>query len=109
KQDATHKLLRFALRHLWRSSSRLRIFFAAARVFRDLGLARLLLKSRLPGLVSERAEFALALLDNSRASLPLKNAGPENGEHLKSTVLLFQGCVGEGLFARVNKATRRVL
>src|ERR1051325_8470229 len=38
----------------------------------------------------------------------------ERGETKKSNatgenVLLFAGCVGEGLFARVNRATRRVL
>src|SRR5262245_36920354 len=109
KQNGTHKLLRFALRHLWPSPFRLRLFFGAARVFRDLGLARLLLKSNLPRLVSRRAEFALALLDSSRASLPAKNAGPEKTGRRGAPVMLFQGCVGEGLFARVNRATERVL
>ena len=109
KQNGTHKLLRFALGHLWPSPFRLRLFFGAARVFRDLGLARLLLKSNLPRLVSRRAEFALALLDSSRASLPATNAGPEKTGRRGAPVMLFQGCVGEGLFARVNRATERVL
>jgi len=74
--------------------------FGAARVFRDLGLARLMLKSGL-------MRFPMALLESSR---------PIFKEHAKDqiqtdgdAVLLFKGCVGEGLFARVNRATRRVL
>src|SRR5262245_52266050 len=109
KQNLTHKTLRFALGHLWQSPSRLRLFFTAARVFRDLGLARLLLKSRLPRLIGAKVEFALALLDSSRARLAAKSYGPRRPDPVNGTVMLFQGCVGEGLFARVNKATRRVL
>ncbi len=110
KSDLTDKALRFALRHLWLSPARLRLFFGAARSFRDLGLARLLLKSRL---FSRRLTFALALLESSRpifAKHKLKgyrrvqsDPSPDN------VVLLFTGCVGEGLFARVNQATERVL
>ena len=109
KQDLTHKTLRFALRHLWQSPTRLRLFFAAARLFRDLGLARLLLKSRIPRLAGARAEFALALLDSSRPRVAPKSSGNAQNDPLYATVMLFQGCVGEGLFARVNKATMRVL
>jgi glycolate oxidase iron-sulfur subunit len=114
KQTVTHKLLRLALRHLWLSTSRLRMFFGATRLFRDVGLARLLLKSRLVSLVSDRAHFALALLDSSRASMPTSGIGPgfsreRKGDPARPAVMLFQGCVGEGLFARVNRATERVL
>ena len=100
KQDGINKLLRFALRHVWSSPTRLRLMFGAARVFRDLGLARLMLKSGL-------MRFPMALLESSR---PIFKEHPKdqiqtNGD----AVLLFKGCVGEGLFARVNRATRRVL
>jgi glycolate oxidase iron-sulfur subunit len=107
KSDIVNKLLRFALRHVWLSPLRLRIFFGASRLFRDLGLARLLLKSRLARLVSPRAEFALALLESSRPVLKVETSDQpsESGE----SVLLFAGCVGEGLFGRVNRATERVL
>ena len=108
KSDWTNKLLRFVLRHVWSSPARLRMFFGASRLFRDLGLARLLLKLRIARLVSPRAEFALALLQSSRPVLEQKSAelkSEADGEH----VLLFEGCVGKGLFARVNRATRRVL
>lgn len=114
KQDLSHKLLRFALRYVWPFPKRLRFMFAATRVFRDLGLARLLLKSRLPHLVSSRAEFALALLVSSRKQVTARGgvnsfSSSQGTGRPDRSVFLFSGCVGEGLFARVNKATERVL
>ena len=106
KSDFANKLLRLALRYVWLSPWRLRMFFGASRWFRDLGLARRLFK--LARLISPRAEFALALLESSRPTIRARqsSAKPESdGEK----VLLFTGCVGEGLFARVNRATERVL
>src|SRR5256885_10449942 len=103
-----NRLLRFTLRRVWLSPTRLKIFFGASRVFRDLGLARLLLKTRLAGRISPRAEFALALLESSRPIFkdePPANQSDQHGEN----VFLFAGCVGEGLFSRVNRATARVL
>jgi glycolate oxidase iron-sulfur subunit len=108
KSDTASKMLRLMLRHVWLSPTRLRIFFGASRVFRDLGLARLLLKSRLARLISPRAEFALALLENSRPAFRTKQT-PRKTNERGENVLLFSGCVGEGLFARVNRATERVL
>ena len=107
KSDLANRLLRFVLRTVWLSPGRLRFFFRASRLFRDLGLARLLLKLRLARLVSPRAEFGLALLESSRPVFPSNPAKLSNpsGEN----VSLFAGCVGEGLFARVNRATERVL
>src|SRR3954467_1328589 len=54
KSDLVNRLLRFVLRHVWLSPWRLRMLFGASRLFRDLGLARLLLKS---GVMSRRARF----------------------------------------------------
>ena len=108
KSDWANKLLRFVLRNVWLSKARLRMFFGASRLFRDLGLARLLLKLRIAHLVSPRAEFALALLESSRPVLK-QNATEPKSEPGSEHVLLFAGCVGEGLFARVNRATKRVL
>jgi glycolate dehydrogenase iron-sulfur subunit len=108
RQNFTHKLLRFALRHLWSSPARLRMVFATARVFRDLGLAKLLLQIRFGKLISQRVHFGLALLENSRAQIPVSSSvvtSTTTGQR----VSLFKGCVGEGLFARVNRATERVL
>ena len=112
KSDFIEKALRFVLRHVWLSPVRLRLLFGGARVFRNLGLSRVLLKSGLARLFSQRARFGLALLESSR---PIFDTGGReshgqtqsgsDGEH----VLLFTGCVGEGLFARVNRATERVL
>jgi glycolate oxidase iron-sulfur subunit len=108
KSDFASRVLRVVLRKVWLSPGRLRLFFGASRLFRDLGLARPLLKLRLARLFSPRAEFGLALLESSR---PVFNDQPSTtqsnppGAH----VLLFAGCVGEGLFSRVNRATERVL
>jgi glycolate oxidase iron-sulfur subunit len=112
KNDFTDKALRFALRHLWVSPARLRLFFGAARLFRNLGFARLLLKSRVARLFSPRADFALALLESSRPIFPARNdlnVRAHQPERQSPPVKLFTGCVGEGLFARVNRATERVL
>jgi glycolate oxidase iron-sulfur subunit len=100
-------MLRVVLRKIWLAPRRLRFLFAASRLFRDLGVARLFLKLRLARLVSPRAEFGLALLDSSRPVFSQQPKGKSNpsGEN----VWLFAGCVGEGLFARVNRATERVL
>ena len=107
KSDFANTLLRFALRHIWLSPGRLRIFFATSRLFRDLGLARLLLK--LARLISTRAEFALALLESSRPVLSPQERSRLQTNPQSKPVLLFAGCVGEGLFSRVNRATERVL
>jgi glycolate oxidase iron-sulfur subunit len=107
KSDFANRLLRVVLRKIWLSPGRLRFFFGASRLFRDLGLARLLLKLRLARLISPRAEFGLALLENSRPVFRQKPTEKSNASG--ENVLLFAGCVGEGLFARVNRATERVL
>lgn len=110
KSDLPNRLLRFGLRHVWRSPSRLRMFFAASRLFRDLGIPRLLLKTGLARLISPRAEFGLALLESSRPVIETqKRSGHPQTDKAGQPVLLFSGCVGEGLFSRVNRATERVL
>ena len=105
KSDLANRVLRFVLRHVWLSPLRLRMFFGASRVFRDLGLARLLLKI---GLMPRRAEFGMALLESSKG-VSHAAAQRRNGRRGSESVLMFKGCVGEGLFARVNRATERVL
>ena len=111
QSDFANKVLRLVLRHVWLSPRRLRFFFAASRLFRDLGLARLLLRLRLARLISPRAEFGLALLESSRPVLrePTPAKSEVKSDRGGENVLLFTGCAGEGLFARVNRATRRVL
>ena len=60
KSDVANRILRLMLRHVWSSPWRLRLFFGASRLFRDLGLARRLLKLHW---ISPRAQFALGLLE----------------------------------------------
>jgi glycolate oxidase iron-sulfur subunit len=67
-----------------------------------------LLKLRLGKLISSRAHFGLALLENSRAQFS-SNIDTGMKTATGQPVQLFKGCVGEGLFARVNHATERVL
>ncbi|HTG94218.1 MAG TPA: heterodisulfide reductase-related iron-sulfur binding cluster, partial [Pyrinomonadaceae bacterium] len=140
----TGALLNFALRQIWPKPERLRLFFTTSRIMRDLGVARLLVRSRFARLFSKRFEFAFALLDSSRPSgmrsVPPRGSGWVQSLYFKLTgtsfaptrsravvltsshgvpanqtaegrgsVLLFSGCVGEGLFAHVNRATERVL
>jgi glycolate oxidase iron-sulfur subunit len=117
QSDFTNKMLRFVLRHVWLSPARLKLLFAGARVFRDLGLATLLRRSGVARLFSRRAEFGLALLESSLSRKGAKktrrgtrsDAAAVVSRHDSSSVMLFAGCVGEGLFARVNRATERVL
>jgi glycolate oxidase iron-sulfur subunit len=122
-----NRLLHFALRHIWLHPARLRLAFALSRVMRDTGVVRFLLRTKLPRLVSSKLEFALALLQSSspynfeaetengrpRASEAKNGAWSEatNGAGVseKMRALAFEGCVADGLFARVNGATARVL
>jgi glycolate oxidase iron-sulfur subunit len=103
KSDLANRVLRFLLRHVWLSPWRLRMFFRASTVFRDLGLARLLLKT---GVLPRRVEFGMALLESSKGDSPAK---AQRRKGTSERVMMFKGCVGEGLFARVNRATERVL
>jgi glycolate oxidase iron-sulfur subunit len=105
KSDLANRVLRFVLRHVWLSPSRLRMFFAASRLFRDLGLARVLLKTGLP----RRVQFGMALLERSKRVFHAKTQRTQRRKGTAGSVALFKGCVGEGLFTRVNRATERVL
>jgi glycolate oxidase iron-sulfur subunit len=113
----SYGVLRLVLKHVWLHPGRLRFAFATARLFRDSGMARVLRKSGLTRLISSRLEFALALLESSGTKT--KPSADSNDRHRlakassdvsqSDNVFLFAGCVGAGLFARVNEATARVL
>jgi glycolate oxidase iron-sulfur subunit len=109
----TSRSLRLALRHVWSSPKRLRLAFGLARLVRDSRLPHLLLASKLTRLLPASVELALALLDSSRPSQSgegnAARAADEVARDGSSSALLFEGCVTEGLFARVNRATARVL
>ncbi len=118
----SYKALRFALKHIWLQPARLNFAFAVARIVRNSGFAGLLLKTGVARIVSRRFEFGLALLQSSsrksgprfntngkQANEPQRVAASSNGNSAATSAMLFTGCVGEGLFSRVNKATARVL
>jgi glycolate oxidase iron-sulfur subunit len=118
QRGAVYLLLRFVLRHVWLKPKRLRAAFAFARFVRDSGIAGLLLETKLTRRISPRFEFALALLDSSnyrtargseRVSLAGRMPANRRQDVGAGNALLFKACVTEGLFARVNEATRRVL
>jgi glycolate oxidase iron-sulfur subunit len=99
------------LRRVWPYPARLRLAFFGARLLRDTRLAALLRATRLPRFVAPRVDFALALLDASRPARPsaADNAHVAPAPEATTRVQLFTGCVTEGLFTRVNRATARVL
>ncbi len=126
KRGLSYGLLRLVLKHVWLHPTRLRFAFATARIFRDSGVARALRKSGVAKLCSQRLEFALALLESSSGKQFTKaitqvteqQQGENASDHklagkLRSDspaqTMLFTGCVGAGLFSRVNDATARVL
>jgi glycolate oxidase iron-sulfur subunit len=116
KRGFSYGVLRFVLKHVWLQPARLKFVFAAARLFRDSGLARALRRSGVAKLLSRQLEFGLALLESSAPKVRDANSGSRSQPPVASissansnNTMLFAGCVGEGLFARVNRATARVL
>jgi len=126
KPAGIYRLLYFVLRHVWLQPKRLRAAFGFARLMRDSGIAKFLLRTGMARGISEQFEFGLALLEGSRVSNGsdsdrVREAGrmpanrrqdvgaPSSGAPQSAPALLFKGCVTEGLFKRVNDATQRVL
>ena len=113
RRGVAYSVLRFALRHIWLKPGRLRAAFALARLVRNTRLARLLIKTKFASEISPQFEFALALLDGSSGYRTGSGsdqvvAGRSSGTG-GPTGLLFKACVTEGLFRRVNDATKRLL
>ena len=127
KRGATYSILRFALRHVWLQPKRLHAAFAFARFLRDFKVARILLKTKFAREMSPQFEFALEMLESSAgyrtdrekerepragrmpANRPQDAGAPSKVPGGAQVALLFKACVTEGLFQRVNEATRRVL
>ena len=119
QRGRAYSLLKFVLRHVWLQPQRLRAAFTLARLVRDSGLARLLLMTTLPREMAPQIEFGLALLDSSSDRNATSSEGripanrlPDAGTPIASRnerVFFFRSCVTEGLFRRVNEATKRVL
>jgi glycolate oxidase iron-sulfur subunit len=82
--------------------SLMRAAMFGGRIARATGIAKLL--SRLPG----RLGFAMAMLASTRReSVPARAAPAARPE--RGSVALLTGCVMEGLFAGINRATERTL
>lgn len=117
KRGLSYGLLRLALKYVWLQPARLRFAFTVARLLRDRGVARVLRRTGAAQIFSQRFQFALALLESSASKLKTVNgAGKRESFALTSSAtspinntMLFTGCVGAGLFSRVNEATTRVL
>jgi glycolate oxidase iron-sulfur subunit len=123
KRGFSYGLLGLALKHVWLHPARLRFVFTVARLVRDSGVARGLRGSGVARLVSKRLEFGLALLESSAPRLQATEVDSQEGRRRAvqaaavnsaadsptNNIMLFTGCVGAGLFARVNRATKRVL
>jgi glycolate oxidase iron-sulfur subunit len=113
----SYAVLRLVLKHIWLHPGRLKFAFATARLFRDTGLPRAMRKSGIAKLLSRRLHFGLALLESSTPRIKTKRrdadltngAGGSQTANGTNDTMLFTGCVGEGLFSRVNRATARVL
>jgi glycolate oxidase iron-sulfur subunit len=115
KRGFSYRVLRLILKHVWLHPARLKFAFAMARLFRDSGLAKVVRKTGVATLLSKRAEFGLALLESSaprtrNSNVPAGSSVNRRVDNLANDqTMLFTGCVGAGLFARVNDATARVL
>jgi len=109
KKTFTDKVLHFVLRQIWLSPFRLKMFFASSKRMRDLKIPTLLLKTKIARLLSKRFEFALTLLESSKPFNPSVSIRNPKSEIRNQSVSLFKGCVMEGLFTHVNRATERVL
>jgi len=103
-----YRLLSLVLRHVWPYPRRLNFLFFLVRLLRDSGVAGVLRRSGFARILSSRFEFALALLESSAGEKPAK-ASVNTATQSSKNAMLFRGCVGEGLFRRVNAATERVL
>lgn len=128
KPTGVYRLLKLVLRHVWMKPKRLRAAFGLGRFMRDIGLARLLLRTGIARAINPQFEFGLALLEGSSpvragrmpanrpqdagaptqdASAPMNDVGALVNE--RERAFLFKACVTEGLFERVDDATARVL
>jgi len=113
KNQFAESIVRFVLTRVFLKPTLLSWLFQAARKFRDSSLAKLAFDVELLG---PRLRFALALLISSAPSRlvsmrrettnrPTDSKEPGNG----ISVGLLTGCVMEGLFNHVNRATESVI
>jgi glycolate oxidase iron-sulfur subunit len=103
----SYGLVKFLLKHVWLHPKRLRLMFSFARFVRDAAIPGVFRKSGLIKLFPKRVQFGLALLESSARKAP--DNQPTTDAVADGDTMLFTGCVGAGLFSRVNEATARVL
>lgn len=101
-------MLAFGLRHIFPNPKRLKLVFRLLKVLRNSRVINFALKYRLIRMFSSKAEFALSLLMTSRPTW-VGNSQILIRSDASRPVVLFSGCVMDGLFAHANDATRRVL
>jgi len=109
RRGPTYSLMRFVLRHIWLQPGRLRFAFNLGRMMRESGIASLLIRTGVAKLISRRMEFALLLLQSSKPAFRSGELPEATRQTANVQTHLFGGCVTDGLFARVNQATERVL
>lgn len=117
KRGLSYGLLSLVLKYVWLYPARLRFVFTVARLVRDSGFARALRRTGVARMFSRRFEFAMALLESSASKLKTTPSSSQrqsvalmpSAASSANDAMLFTGCVGAGLFSRVNKATARVL
>lgn len=111
KKTFQEKFLHFTLRNIWLRPICLKFFFKSTKLFRDLRIPSLLLKTKIAKLISHKMELALCLLESSSPIIfekqNIKQSNMNRGN--KTKVSFFTGCVMEGLFTHINRATERVL
>ncbi len=111
KERATERAASFILNRIFTSPRLLGALMSLARSVRDTGFARLAFDNNL---VSGRLRLALALLLASRSPFGNRQASEQRIVESEAAaegtrVALLRGCVMEGLFREVNRATERVL
>jgi glycolate oxidase iron-sulfur subunit len=108
--DPIALVVRFALNRVFTRPWFLGFAMRLAKGFRDSGLAQMAFDAKA---TEGRFRFALALLLASRSSLVTTKSDVERSAWRAPKrgirVALLRGCVMEGLFAEVNRATERVL
>ena len=108
--DPMALVVRFVLNKVFTRPWLLRLAMRLAKRFRDSGLAQMAFDAKA---IEGRFRFALALLLASRSSFVSgKSADERSAFGLPKRgirVALLRGCVMEGLFDEVNRATERVL
>ena len=111
----SERLMRVVLNQAFTRPRVLRFGMAIARMLRDSGMARLTVET---DLISGRLRFAVALLLASRSPMAAVSRPPTvriiptrplTGRVGAVRVALLSGCVMEGLFQEINRATERVL